>query len=628
MNEFVEQFLVECRELIEQATADLLALEENPGDSEKLDGAFRAFHTLKGSAGIVDFTAMAKAAHAAEDVLAQVRAGKIALSRELVTNCLACLSLVSQWLDSMAADGKIPADSEVAAQAVADRISGSKRADPEAGPQAKAEKDTLGLPYAARQLLETQLALLKEGEGEGFSGRLLSAGAVAVNILKSCGFAGQATELERIVAEDAAAEDGGSLIAALEALLKPDKDHKTEQHGTQAPDMAARVLRVDVERIDTIVRLTGELLVAKNAIGYAVAAANQENSDPKLLAVTLREQHAVLERLVGQLQRAVLGMRVLPLRHVFQRFPRLVRDLAESLGKPVKLISEGDNTEADKLVVEGLYEPLLHILRNALDHGVEPAADRAAQGKPAIATVTLRAARTGDRVVVEVEDDGRGIDTPKVRQVAAERGIATPEALAAMTDEDAMALIFAPGFSTARTVTDLSGRGVGMDVVRANVERLGGQASISSVSGRGTVVKLTLPFSVMLTRVLTVMAGGQTFGIPLDGVVETLRLPRGRVSPVAGGYAFVFRRATIPLIDLAAELGELLQGRNQDEANVVVVSLGGMTAGLEVERLGERMDIMLRPMDGLLSGTPGIAGTSLLGDGRVLIILDLNEFLD
>jgi two-component system chemotaxis sensor kinase CheA len=626
MNEFIEQFLVECRELIEQATHDLLALEENPGDGEKLDGAFRAFHTLKGSAGIVDFTAMGKATHAAEDVLAAVRAGKLNLSREMVTDCLACLSLVSQWLDSMAADGEIPADSEVAAEAMVRRISGEKSAA-SASEASLQPKEPTGLSEVARQVLEAQIVLLREGGDDGFAGRLLSAGTVAANILKSQGQAGQATELERLAAEGSVVEDDGPLIAALEAILASGSNVKSERASVPAPDMAARVLRVDVERIDTIVRLTGELIVAKNAIGYAASAAQHE-ADAKMLAVTLKEQHAVLERLVGQLQRAVLGVRVLPLRHVFQRFPRLVRDLSESLEKPVKLVSEGDTTDADKLVVEGLYEPLLHILRNAIDHGIEPAAERQSSGKPAIATIILRGARQGDRVLVEVEDDGRGIDIAKVRQVAAERGIATPEALAAMPDQEAMSLIFAPGFSTARTITDLSGRGVGLDVVRANIERLGGQASISSVFGQGTTVKLSLPFSVMLTRVLTVMAGGQMFGIPLDGVVETLRLPRNQISPVGGGYAFVFRKLTVPLVNLADELGETSSVRNPDEANLVVVSVGGVTAGLEVERLGERMDIMLRPMDGLLSGTPGIAGTSLLGDGRVLIVLDLKDFLE
>ena len=623
MNEFIEQFLVECRELIEQATADLLALEENPADVERLDGAFRAFHTLKGSAGIVDFTAMAKATHAAEDVLAAVRAGKAQLSRDLVTDCLGCLTLVSQWLDAMAVNGAIPVNSEKSAADMVRRFAGGETAPP-VMPSAKEHE--AGLPPAARHLLEAQLTLLRESRGEGFSGRLLSAGAVAVNIIKGCGLGAQVADLERTIAESAAAEDANPLIAALETILGAGEEKAPERPSEPVPDVGARVLRVDVERIDAIVKLTGELIVAKNAIGYAATAA-RGGTDFRRAAATLKEQHVVLERLVGQLQRVVLGLRVLPLRNVFQRFPRLVRDLAESLGKPARLVSEGEETEADKLIVESLYEPLLHILRNALDHGIEPPEQRAAQGKPAIANITLRGARAGEHVVIEIEDDGRGIDVARIKQVAAERGIATAETLAAMPDPEAMALIFAPGFSTAHAVTDLSGRGVGMDVVRATVERMGGQAAVSSVPGQGTLVRLTLPFSVMLTRVLTVMAGGQMFGIPLDSVAETLRLPRNQISPVGPGHAFVFRKATLPLVYLAAELGGSSTSSSSEEANIVVVSMGGGMAGLEVERLGERMDVMLRPMEGLLSGTPGIAGTSLLGDGQVLIVLDLKDFL-
>ena len=627
MNEFLEQFLVECRELVESASASLLALEENPNDGERLDEAFRAFHTLKGSAGIVDFTAMGKATHAAENVLAGVRAGKTAFSRQLVTDCLACLTLVNQWLDAMAVDGEIPAGSEADAEAMARRLSVSRDDAPAAAAVPAPKAESAGIPEPARQLLASQVALLRESDQEGFSGRLLSAGAVAVNILKSCGSPSQVSELERVIAEGAAAEDAGPLIAALEALANPPENRTAEPAERQAPDTGAKVLRVDVGRIDTIVRLTGELIVAKNAIGH-VASAAQGDGDARQVAATLKEQHAVLERLVGQLQQAVLGMRVLPLRHVFQRFPRLVRDLSEALGKPARLVSEGEATEADKLVVEGLYEPLLHILRNALDHGIEPPGERARLGKPEVATITLRAARDGDTVLVAVQDDGGGLDTARIRHVAAERGIATAEVLAALPDKEVEALIFEPGFSTAQAVTGVSGRGVGMDVVLANITRLGGQAAISSVPGQGTTVTLTLPFSVMLTRVLTVMVGGQSFGLPLDSVVETLRLARDRISRVGAGRAFVFRKATIPLIDLAAELGEAPAARNSDDTNVVVVSVGGTLAGLEVARLGDRMDIMLRPIDGLLSGTPGISGTSLLGDGRVLIVLDLNAFLE
>ena len=628
MNEFIEQFLTESRELVEQASADLLALEENPADSERLDGAFRAFHTLKGSAGIVDFAAMTKATHAAEDVLAAVRAGNAQITRPMISDGLACLDLVTQWLDAMAVNGEIPADAEAAAESMARRLtigSGPMREPPAEG---HASAVACSVPpgefsHAARQVLEAQILLLRETVEEGLVGRLMSAGRVAINVLHHCGKSSDIAALERALAEGAANGDAGLLLALLERILR--SEDKTPPPAGPA-DATARVLRVDVERLDAIVRLTGELTVAKNAIGHAVALA-QQNIDPKALADVFKEQHATIDRLVGELQRSVLGIRVLPLRHVFQRFPRLVREVAETLGKRVNLITDGDATEADKVVVENLFEPLLHVVRNALIHGVETPDERARLGKPAVASIRLSASRTGERVIVMVEDDGRGLDVARIRKVAEERQLMDKDALAALSDEEAAELIFAPGFSTAEKVTDLSGRGVGMNVVRTNVERLGGRATIASRPGSGTTVTLKLPFSVMMTRVMTVEAGGQTFGIPLDAVIETARIPRDKVSDIGAARAFVLRDRTVPLIDLALTLGGAARSTVPDYANVVVVSLGGLLGSLEVDRLGDRMDVMLQPLDGLLRGTKGMAGTSLLGDGGVLIVLDMHELL-
>jgi two-component system chemotaxis sensor kinase CheA len=335
----------------------------------------------------------------------------------------------------------------------------------------------------------------------------------------------------------------------------------------------------------------------------------------------------LLERLVNELQQSVLSIRVLPLRHVFQRFPRVVREMAAGIGKSVRLVTEGDGTEADKAIVEALFEPLLHMVRNAVDHGVESEQARAAAGKPPVATVYLRGSRNGDHVLVEVEDDGAGIDVANVRRVAAQRGVASAEALAALSDEEAAELIFAPGFSTASTVTDLSGRGVGMDAVRAAVGRLGGRVSLDNRPGLGAKVTLTLPFTVMMTRLMTVEAGGQAFGIPMDAVVETVKVARERIVPVGAARAFVLRNRTVPVIDLAEALGEPRSALASADANVVVIAFGGQVGSLEVDRLGERIDVMLKPMDGLLSGMPGVAGTTLLGDGRVLIVLDLQALL-
>jgi two-component system chemotaxis sensor kinase CheA len=303
----------------------------------------------------------------------------------------------------------------------------------------------------------------------------------------------------------------------------------------------------------------------------------------------------------------------------------LVREISASIGKSVRFVTEGESTEADAAIVESLFEPLLHIIRNAIDHGSEETERRKELGKPSTSTITLRARRHLENVIVEVEDDGRGIDVERVRDVAANRKLLPPEALAKMNDVDVANLIFAPGFSTASDVTGLSGRGVGMDSVKAAVERVGGIVEIDSRPGQGTTVRLTLPFTVMMTRVMTVETGGQVFGFPLDTVVETAIVKREELSAIGLGRAFVLRDRTVPLIGLAESLGLARPDRAVGDVKVVVTSSAGQLGGIEVEKLGERLDIMLKPMDGLLKNMRGVAGTTLLGDGRVLIVLDVQE---
>lgn len=629
MNEFIEQFLLESRELVEQATADLLAVEENPGDSERLDGAFRAFHTLKGSAGIVDFSAMVQVSHAVEDMLASVRAGKAAVSRELISDCLGALDLILQWLDVMQASGEIPLTAAAQGDALVARFSTAPAQGGPGEPVAKSAPGWAaqgGLSASAVQLLAAQLRLLEVKSEVGLVGRLLAAGRVAVNVLRSTGLENKVAALEAAAGASGAAEDPARLAEAIAALLPAGATAPEGAGQAASADVSARVLRVDVARIDTLVKLTGELGVAKNAIGHAAQLA-REQGDPQVLARLLKDQHGVLERLMGELQRSVLSIRVLPLRHVFNRFPKLVREIAETVGKDAKLVTVGDDTEADKVVVENLFEPLLHIVRNALDHGIEPPAERENLGKPAVATIEMRATRNGDVVLVEVEDDGRGIDVKRVRDLAIERGVISQEAAAEMDQARITDLIFAPGFSTATSVSSLSGRGVGMDVVRRAIEALGGTAHVDSRAGAGTRVTLRVPFSVLMTRIMTVKAGGQIFGIPLEAVAETAHIPRGQVSPIGKSHAFVLRDRTIPLVGLAHSVGQPVAAGPSPTARIVVVSLDGELGGIEVDEFGEQFDVMLKPLDGLLSGMPGVAGTSLLGTGEVLIVLDLVQLL-
>ena len=626
MNEFLEQFLVESRELVEQATRALLALESAPNAKDRLDGAFRAFHTLKGCAGIVDFSAMSRAMHVAEEALSRVRNGDASISSGLVGDCLNVVDQVVQWLDEIEASGDLPPTPDAAADAAVARF---KRREPssaqaDAGTDGRPDPAGAGLLSAARGILDEQLFLIADSNPSGRRGRVASACRTAANVLRHLSRGADAGEIERAVSSFLTDGDVAPVANAITRSLGTDRAVAPAAPATAQPDAIARSFRVDAERVNALVALTGELIVAKNAIAHISKTAD-ETRNP--LAPVLKAERARLERLLARLQETALNLRVVPLRSVFERFQRIVRELALDLTKPTVLVIQGDDTEADRTIVEMLFEPLLHIVRNAMDHGVESQSERAAAGKPAVATIGLRARRQGPHIVVEVDDDGRGIDIARVRATAAERNILDIAALSSASDGEILDLIFMPGFSTRKAVSALSGRGVGMDAVRTIVERVGGRVSVASEPDRGARFRLTLPFSVMVTSVMTVEVGGQMFGIPLDAVVETLRVPRERIQAIGSAGAFVLRDRTIPLVDLAQILGARREAAAGSDALVVVASVGGQLGAVEVDRLGERMDVMLKPVDGLLSGLAGIAGTTLLGDGQVLLVLDLAELL-
>ncbi len=485
--------------------------------------------------------------------------------------------------------------------------------------RAMPENERESLTRKAQELLESQVLLLESCEGPQQQGRMASAGLVAANVLRYLGKSADAESVETAAAVAVAEGRMQPLLLAIGAALVGSQG--VQESPAAERRGAAQTVRVSAGRIDALVRLTGELIVAKNSIGHAVKRAERDGSGGML---EVKSQHAALERLVQELQRAVIAMRVLPMRVVFRRFPRLVREMSAELQKPAALVIEGEDTEADKAIVEVLAEPLVHLLRNALDHGIEEPAERARAGKPPVATIRLRAYRSGEHVVVEVTDDGAGIDAAKIKRTALARTVVTADALAAMSDDEALELIFLPGFSTAEAVTELSGRGVGMDAVRTAVQRLGGQVEARTEAGKGTTVRLTLPFSVLITQVMTVEAGGQAFGIPLDAVVETIRADAVSIAPVGAAHAIVLRDKTVPLVRLADLLA---QGAVSGTGPIVVTQLGGEVGAVQVDRIGERMDIILTPLAGLLADVRGLAGSALLGDGSVLLVLDLEELV-
>ena len=542
-DELIEIFVAEGRELIDQAATAIATLRRGGEDAAALDELFRAFHTLKGSAGLMGFGPMSEVFHAGEDRLAAARAGGGRLDGALADALLAVLDQTEAWLDAAALADAIPAGGEDAAAELIEALrSETDAAAAPASPQAPA------------------------------SGR----------------------------AEPATPE------ASPDAALAP------------------RTLRVEAARIDDLAAAADELAVLKNRVGRLTSEAVR-TVDPELGRALGRAQ-AELDRQVMRLHGAVTRLRVTPLNPVFRRFPRLVREIAAGLGKQVELTIAGGDVEVDKTIVDGVFEPLLHLVRNALDHGVEPPDARRAAGKPATARLSLSAHTFGEQAIIEVADDGRGVDPAAVRQAALARGVADAETIAAMDDDAAAKLIFAPGFSTASQVGELSGRGVGLDAVRAAVTALGGRVSMTTALGEGARFSIALPLNVRLARIMTVRAGDEAFGIPLESIVETAYVKLERLTPVRAGRAFVWRDQPVPLLELA-ELLRLPPPPPRDELKVVLVRAGGALAGVAVDAFGERLEAPLRPMTGLLAGAAGIAGATLVGDGRVLVVLDLPELI-
>lgn len=390
--------------------------------------------------------------------------------------------------------------------------------------------------------------------------------------------------------------------------------------------VGSRILKVDQEKVDHLMELVGELNVAKNGLTFLARDAEEEFGS-RALSRRIKDQYSGMHRIAEELQAAVMDIRMLPLSVAFSRFPRLVRDLSRRLGKSIELQMEGEDTMADKDVIEALADPLVHLVRNSLDHGVEPADERVAAGKPGTAKITLAAVADGDAVIVEISDDGRGVDPARVKRKAYEKGLISEEELETMTDTDAVDLVFRPAFSTAEQVSDLSGRGVGMDAVRASVEKLGGSVTMRSQLGHGTSTRLRLPLSMAVTQVMVVSVAGQRFGIPVDLVVETVRVPAGEMSRVLHQDVVVMRGEVVPVVDLAGALEMPWIPDDSADRAILIVSVNGQRVGLLVEQFHREVDVILKPMEGLLAYADEFSGTALLGDGLVLLVLNMKEVL-
>lgn len=501
---------------------------------------------------------------------------------------------------------------------------------------------------AAAEILAAQKALLDlPATPETRGGRIVSVGRTLEALLQATGRTTDLASLAQAVRQASAESSSEPLKQWLERIRLTECAAPAAQHPVQerpsaptatsavqkprepaiTPSSSITVLKVPIGKVDRLMELVGEMVVAKNALPYLAVRAEQEFAAPEL-SREIKSQYAVIHRIVQEMQDSIQQVRMLPVGTVLQRFPRLVRDLSKALGKEVELLIEGEDTEVDKHVVDALADPLVHILRNSLDHGIETPEERLQRGKNPRGRICIRAAQEGDRARIQIEDDGRGMDPQILKRKAYEKKLISEDTLESLDDEKAIQLVFLPGFSTSDTVTDISGRGVGMDVVRRSLERIGGTVSLSSRPGTGTCITLMLPLSMTVSRVLGIELHGQPFGIPLEDVLETVRVPLRQIHHIRDRRVMVLRGQVIPLYSAAALLGfNDRPAEEQDEILVLVARCGTSTVGLIVDGLTQALEVIVKPLDGPLAQLSGYAGAALLGDGTILPVLNLKELL-
>ncbi|MFG6467004.1 chemotaxis protein CheA [Roseateles sp. BYS87W] len=778
--EMLEQFVLEARECLETIGQRLLEIERRPDDPALLNDLFRSVHTLKGNCGLFEFGALEHVVHAGEDLLDQVRSGRLVYGTAMADALLAAMDHSAELIDAIATHGQLPESAMGPSQTLANALRAflnggpvaaaaprpepalpSQPAQPTSQPAAQAAAPAAPLPAWAQSLPDAWKALQKPGycvlryqpepecffKGEdpwalvqhtpglvalevlqpadwgplpefdcyrSLLGFLILSSAPEAYLQEHYRYVPEQCEIVTLTPEAPAAQqlsaehqallaqrltqlwndqisllqrpaptggttaaghqvlshllavrselpqaDAAALADAAASLPPTDASPSAlaawaRQHHPLGPVQADptapaarsgaapvaasedpttergahKVLKVAQDKIDRLMDLIGEMVVAKNALPYLAQRA-ETHFRQRELAREIKNQYAVINRIAEDMQHAIMQVRMLPVGTVFQRFGRLVRDISKRLGKEVQLVIEGEDTEADKNVIESLADPLIHILRNSLDHGIETPDVRLAAGKPAHGTLRVSARQDGDRVVLDIADDGAGVDTTRVRAKAVERGLIPADRADALTEAEAVQLVFLPGFSTADSISDLSGRGVGMDVVRSAVERVNGTVQLTSVRGQGTTLQLTLPLSMAVTHVMMIRSAGCRFGVPMDLIVETVRVPAEEIHHFKAAQTVVLRGRIVPLRSLNELLGmdEPQTLNSEREHAVLVLRWGGEPVGLIVDEFDGTSDIILRPLEGVLGGMTGFAGSALMGDGSVLMILNPKELL-
>lgn len=678
-------YFQECDELLASLEEGLLALAAGDGDGETINAVFRAVHSVKGGAGAFGFEDMVRFAHVFETALDEMRSGHLDPDPEVIKVLLRASDVLADHV--LAAKGEGGVD-EARAAAMAGELESLTSAGPapsQSGEQIAGnapEKDEWGFsplkfefdaPAAGwRLVMRPTAAMYAKGHDAALFLRELSRlGEIKVDLDASLlpaaldqidpetPYLSWAVELPAHMEEQAIRdifdfvgddcpivldavhvtaelENAQPLDLDIEELLRASSETTAQETtsaiagdanadkgtGKSAAGAAAATIRVDLERVDRLIDLVGELVINQAMLAQRVAESGIARSST--VAMGLDE----LEQLTREIQDSVMAIRAQPVKSVFQRMPRLVREAASATGKSVRLIMEGENTEVDKTVIERLSDPITHMLRNAIDHGLETPEQRLAAGKSEEGTVRLAALHRSGRIVIEVADDGKGINRPRVREIAASKGLIANDTT--LTDEETDNLIFLPGFSTASTVSNLSGRGVGMDVVKRSIQALGGRISITSQPGKGSAFSLSLPLTLAVLDGMVISVGAQTLVAPLTAIIETLRPKPDEVRPIGPtGAVLAVRGAHVPLIDIGVALGLRETPIDPTCGVVLLVESEGMgRAALVADEIQGQRQVVIKSLEANYQRVEGIAAATILGDGRVALILDIEAVVD
>ncbi len=660
----LNEFIAEANELLETLGRELLGLEQHGlkgTEPEKLNATFRTAHSLKGLAALFGFESFARLAHRAEDLLDALRLGKVQDDQSLLDTLGKTVDLLQAML-AKASRGDDSAELNARAEALGEEL--ARLAAHSSQNAAVALELAQIAPQLRAVLTEYEEHRLRENIKMGVSlwkvrvalpldsfdtrlarlnSNLKPVGEIISTLPSSpsndphtigfellLGSAHPRLELERMLIEGASLEP---LMSARLGVVPPGPfSSASSVFPMKANESSLRSLtntvRVDIGRLDGLMNSIGELLLIRSNIERIAEVARQVSGPalPKLWGQDLQREVRALQRRLDEMQKRVLDVRMVPLGQVFDKLARLMRRLVRESGKEVSFEVSGGDVELDKLIVEELSDPLMHLLRNALDHGTDRPELRFQQGKSARATIGLVARQQGNHVIIEVRDDGLGLDEGRIREVAVERGLVTAEQLEEMDRRELHNLVFRPGFSTRRDVSELSGRGVGLDVVKTNLQRLSGLIDITSLRGKGTTFTLTLPLTLAIIRALMVSVSGRIYAIPLNAVLEIVSVRTEAIRTIERREVIVVRGQTLPLIRLARVFG--LPEEAREVHFVVLIGLAQQRLGLAIDELLSQQDIVTKPLSGRLGGIPGISGATELGDRRAVLVLDIGALME